>query len=231
LNWLKAVLDLVYPPRCFLCRGLTKGGKTVCFSCQEKLDLSSGGCSFCSYSDHTWGSCSWCTDKDLYVSGIYALGPYRGNLKKLIKMYKYEGKKEVADFFIPYLAEEIGLQIKTKNWLSPEGIVPIPLHSRRLKERRFNQARILADKLAIHLDVPVLDVLKRVRDTQTQTRLSRTERWENVQGAFKLAEREKMANCLLVVDDICTSGATINEAARVLKEGGTQTLYAAVIGR
>ncbi len=247
MSWIKNLLDLVYPPRCFLCRELTKGENLVCFSCQEKMNLfSQEGCSFSSHSlhagqdwlnsntgdtGHTGDSCFWCAGKELYFSGMYALGPYQGELKRLVKMYKYEGKKEVADFFTPYLAREIGLQIKSKKWLPPQGIVPIPLHPGRAKERRFNQSRVLADKLAVQLKIPVMDILNRDRDTRTQTRLSRTERFHNVKGAFSLVEGEKPANCLLVVDDICTSGATLNEAARVLKKEGAQSLYAAVIGR
>lgn len=238
---LKSWLDYLYPPRCLICRKLIGRGEFLCGSCLESFFFETDTCPICAYAFSPGRECPQCSHRTLYLDGMLALGPYRGNLKKLILEYKYQGKKELVDFFTPFLVQGIASRIQSGQWVAPGGIVPVPLCARRLEERGFNQAELLAKEAASRLNIPLMDVLVRVKDTESQTRLGRRERAANLQGAFCLGEdamppgsKERaisQVKSLLLVDDIFTSGATMNEAARVLRQGGVEILYAAVIGR
>ncbi|UNC90765.1 ComF family protein [Candidatus Contubernalis alkaliaceticus] len=232
MRFFKSWLDYLYPPRCCLCRKLIGRGEFLCVSCLESISLKPGICPYCAYFYESEGECPECSHRKLYIDGMYALGPYLGNLKRLIQVFKYQEKKELAEFFAPLLIQGIISRVDSGQWRVPCGVVPIPLHITRKEQRGFNQAELLSEKIASHLNLPLMKVLSRVKDTESQARLGRRERISNLQGAFCLVEGEaSQLKCLLVVDDIFTSGATINEAAGVLRQGGAKYLYAAVIGR
>jgi len=241
MKFLKSWLDYLYPPRCLLCRKLLGGGEFVCDPCLESLFSETEACPICAYAYGSGRECPECSHRELYIDGMLALGPYGGNLKRLIQDFKYQGKKELVNLFTPYLVRGINARIQLGQWLVPCGVIPIPLCAGRLEERGFNQAELLAEEAASQLGLPLMNVLVRVKDTESQARLGRRERAVNLQGAFRLRE-EKLSDALkekpisqvkslLLIDDIFTSGATMNEAARVLRQGGVEILYAAVIGR
>ena len=107
-------------------------------------------------------------------------------------------------------------------------VVPVPLHSRRLRQRGFNQAR----ELARHLGPPVLDALERTRQTEPQMELPADRRHTNVLGAFRLkCSAELRGSTVVLVDDVCTTGATLEACAAVLKEGGTRMVCALTAAR
>ena len=237
LSW----LDFLYPPRCPICGKLLRRKEFLCTSCRESLFSETEACPVCAYPHGRGRKCPECRHRKLYIDGMFALGSYGGNLKRLIQEFKYQGRQEVVHFFTPYMVQGISTRIHSGQWLDPDGLVPIPLCAGRLKQRGFNQAELLAKEAALHLGIPLLNVLARVKDTESQTRLGRKERAANLRGAFRLMEDEIHSHwgekpsfqgkTLILVDDIFTSGATINEAARVLRRGGVGKLYAAVIGR
>lgn len=106
-------------------------------------------------------------------------------------------------------------------------VIPIPLHTTRLRQREFNQAQILSNHIASEFNKNVLsDGLKRIRNTKTQTELEETKRFLNIQGSFLLNENQDVKNKnILLVDDVLTTGATASEAARVLKNGGANIVF------
>jgi competence protein ComFC len=111
-------------------------------------------------------------------------------------------------------------------------VIPVPLHRARLRERGFNQAEILAKILAQKINVPLSRALERVRYTTTQTAFDRVERMENLRGAFRLRKKIGVRGLhVLLVDDILTTGSTLSECARVLREAGTQSVYAVTAAR
>lgn len=115
--------------------------------------------------------------------------------------------------------------------LAAEVIVPVPLHSRRLRERGYNQSLLLAQQLAREAALPVLsDVLRRVKYTMSQTQLDGNQRRQNVAGAFVCTEgvRDKT---VLLVDDVCTTGATLEASSRALKAGGASSVWALTLAR
>jgi ComF family protein len=114
-----------------------------------------------------------------------------------------------------------------------ELIMPVPLHHLRLRQRGFNQAALLARRLGATLGIPVdYSSLKRSRWTEPQTGLSRRQRADNVKGAFDLVTPERVGRkCVLLLDDVLTTGETVNQCARVLKNGGTAEVLVLTVAR
>jgi ComF family protein len=111
-------------------------------------------------------------------------------------------------------------------------IVPVPLHPARQRERGFNQASLLAELLARQSSIPLKPLLERIRYTNTQTALDRSERMENLHNAFRLRKNVDVRGLrVLLVDDVLTTGSTMNECARVLKRAGALSVYGATAAR
>jgi ComF family protein len=111
-------------------------------------------------------------------------------------------------------------------------IVPVPLHPARERERGFNQATLLAELLARQLAVPLVAALERTRSTITQTAYDRAERMENLRDAFRLRKNMNVRELrVLLIDDVLTTGSTLSECARILKEAGAISVYAATAAR
>lgn len=141
----------------------------------------------------------------------------------LIQSFKFEDSRWLAD----YIARQIWRAVQGERF---DALCFVPLHRKRLAQRGFNQARLLAEKLAQLSGLPCLDVLQRVRDTKTQSHLPHAERRENVRGAFILrpgSEKQLRGRRMLLVDDVITTGATISDCAELLKQAGAQVLCAA----
>jgi len=141
-------------------------------------------------------------------------------MRRLIHLFKY-GQKTA----LQYWGSEIIYSFINANNIDLSEfdlIVPIPLHSTRLRERGYNQAQLLSQSLSIQFAIPQSsNNLSRIRNTKNQARLSAKERWTNIHGAFKIKDSlEYFRRSILLVDDILTTGATASEAARLLKKAG-----------
>ena len=113
-----------------------------------------------------------------------------------------------------------------------DALVPVPLHARRLRERQFNQAAILAEHLSKSSKIPVREVLRRTRYTGTQTRLTRKARRQNLRDAFSLRQDADVTNLdLLLVDDVLTTGSTLDACAAILLENGARSVRALTVAR
>ncbi len=151
----------------------------------------------------------------------FARAPYDGPAGAAARMLKFEGRREMAALLAGALAP---LAAKLASRYELDVLVPVPLHPRRRRERRFNQAEELGGKVAAEVGVAFLaGGLSRVRDTTPQVELSGHERLKNVHGAF--AARETFdGRRVLVIDDVITTGATVIECARVLRDAGAATV-------
>lgn len=135
--------------------------------------------------------------------------------RKLLHMLKYQGRDDIGIF----LGRQFGLELKNSDLFKPiTAIVPVPLHPKRLKERGYNQAEVIAVGLSEAMGVPVVaDVLLRNVYTQTQTKKTRMERMQNIAGAFTVSNTEKIEHGhVLLVDDVITTGATLETCAQTL---------------
>ncbi len=152
-------------------------------------------------------------------------------VRDLIHAYKYEGVKELAESFAEMIVKMLNFyNIRIGgNFI----LMPVPLHRSRQRERGFNQSELLAERLAKRLNCKVGKVLRRVRATEQQIEMDSYEkRRENVAGAFEVTAPEVISGqAVIIIDDVSTSGATIYEAARCLRQAGARTVWAMVVAK
>lgn len=163
--------------------------------------------------------CSECRSMSVHYDAGYSACIYADPIKELVHLFKY-GKRRYLRFFLGGLI--LDYLCKSADMSQYDAIVPVPLHWRRYCSRGFNQAADLAGPLSRHFRLPIVKrSLRRVRHTRPQVSLPHNERKTNIRNAFKVARPSKVAGKkLLLLDDVITSGATLNECARVLKRAG-----------
>ena len=157
------------------------------------------------------------------VEKVYAPYPYEGAARELIHCLKYDCIRDAAKV----LGREMSVCLDEKDF---DALVPVPLHPGRLIERGFNQAELLALAVGEQKNIPVLPALKRLRETGQQAKLEKERRMRNMEGAFQTSSKVKGLQ-LLVVDDVCTTGATARACARALYKAGAKgvSLLAAAV--
>lgn len=174
-------------------------------------------------------SCSNCSSMSCYFDKARAPYLSRGSVREAIHQFKYEGKFWLRVPLTEWLTEGFFRFFKTSNY---QALVPVPLFSRRKRWREFNQAEILAQGLAKQVKLPVWNCLQRIRETETQTHLDRRQRQKNMHNAFRLAKGYEVSdNHYLMIDDVFTTGSTVNECARVLKQHGAQKVDILTVAR
>ncbi|UWG97167.1 ComF family protein [Dehalobacter sp. DCM] len=157
---------------------------------------------------------------------VTALGHYHGALKDYIHRIKFKSQP----YHLLALADDL------VSWVinvlpPPDALVPIPMHPARLAQRGYNQAEVLASILSRRLGIDIKDMLLRNRETLSQTALGRRERLKNLQGAFTLKPNfGKHIHTVWLVDDVVTTGATLEECSKALKTGGIDNIYAVCLG-
>lgn len=235
------ILTTLFPEDCYLCGYLilSREKRFVCVPCWDKIDYIRGPvCPRCS---KPFGSpdaldytpdylCGDCRKNLPLFDGIKAVGYYQGVLKDIIHLFKYRGKVGLG----PYLIDLMN-QAYQEKWAdnSFDVIIPVPLHRKRLREREFDQALILAKGISKDQGIPLIyGNLIRHRWTESQTSLSKKERRHNVKGAFSLRNPDQIRGLrVLLIDDVYTTGATITECAKVLKKAKAKQLYVFTIAR
>jgi ComF family protein len=150
-----------------------------------------------------------------------ALGAYEGSLREAIRRWKYEGKTRLTPFFAEWMAAGL------KHFLESDSfdlLLPVPLHTQRLRERGFNQALLLVKELSRRIGTPYeKTILQKKKPTVPQVNLSGGEREKGVRGAFHvMGEKDLEGRSVLLVDDVYTTGATVNECSKVLLRGGAK---------
>ncbi len=219
------LLGILFPRTCPLC-GKKITGIYICNECRTKLPYILGECC-CQCGKPVLGEekeyCSDCKKgKHKYKKG---LAPFMhiGELKQAIYAIKYENKREYIDFFVEEIIRRHGKEILS--W-GCDQIVPVPLHKKKKQKRGFNQAEIIAARLSKKLNIPYNSkTLIRVKDTRPQKKLNDIQRKKNVEKAFKIDRNIVKSNKVLLVDDIYTTGTTIDECSRVLLEAGAKDIY------
>jgi len=223
-----ALLDLLFPPTCILCRkalSLSSRQFQLCGICQSRVVLNRPPfCQRCScpVTADTGPFCARCQRTSYHFDWVWACCPYQDAMKDLLHLFKYREKTALRFFFAARMS--VFLQTYGISLAAFDCVVPVPLHPARLRERGYNQSALLAQELGRTARCPVLGrSLLRIRNTKSQTTLRQKERWTNIRSAFtiKCPFIFKHKN-VLIVDDLFTTGATTSEAARVLKQAGAQ---------
>jgi len=226
------LLDIFFPPFCLGCQ---KEGTYLCQDCFSLIEVLERqfcpGCEKISVSGRTCRNCQ----KRTKLNGLFAAASYQNFLvKKIIRAFKYEP-------YLKELAGELSFLIITHFKIldkTPEidFIIPVPLSKKKLKWRGFNQAEEIAKGVAKYLRKPVLNnILLKIKETPSQTDLNQSERRKNVKDAFSLKSdflNEIKGKKILLIDDIFTTGSTMAECARILKEEGlAKEVWGAVVAR
>ena len=227
----RTILDIIYPVRCPVCGEIVvPKGELICKVCQEKLVyISEPRCKKCSKPIELDEKeyCSDCERKSFHFDRGYAVWVYDDVMKQSIANFKYRNKKEYADFYVREMLRVYKDKIQKR---SPDAIVPVPIHISKYIDRGYNQADILARGLGKELQIPVLsDMLLRSKKTLPQKKLDDKERLRNLMKAFQLNEKlvatyPKSTSRILLVDDIYTTGSTIEACTNVLKSSGVKEI-------
>lgn len=239
MSLLASLLDIIYPPRCQICtdflddRPVVMGN--ICDECFSGFkELTHPFCSICCEpfkskveEDHL---CEKCLRKRPYYDELRAPCLYEDKLVDAIQLIKYSGKSYIVKSLGPLLGA-FG-----KNWLSDANdmiMMPVPLHRKKLKQRGFNQSALFVKTIS-----PVLGIetdfftLIRTRYTESQAGLSLEDRRKNVKGAFEVrGDNDIKRKTVLLVDDVTTTGNTMNECARVLKKAGVEKVLGLTLAR
>ncbi|MBQ9277229.1 MAG: ComF family protein [Lachnospiraceae bacterium] len=221
------IRTLFYPPVCPLCEEVLKGGKTrICDRCRPKITyLTEPTCLKCGkeIDDIEKEYCDDCKVKPKsFVKGFPAMR-YREPIKRSIVNFKYHNKSTFADCYALEIVKTHGKDIIEA---APEVLIPVPVHKSKLEKRGYNQAEVLAKSLGAYLNIPVDNtVLKRTVNTTPQKLLDNEERQKNLERAFISDKKQVQYKRIMLVDDIYTTGSTIEACTKVLKAAGVKEVY------
>jgi len=209
VNFLKQLLDWIYHKKCYCCNRASAEG-WICEDCTESIDLNAPT-----------------PIKNIAGVRVYSAGSYGGNLRKIIKGLKYHRKKDFAKFAAKILYEYwLELDVEKKNYT----IISVPMHKNRKRKRGYNHTELIAEEFSRLTGYPADNsMIFRVKDTRPLYGLSRAQRMDAIQGAFEAVTKNYKNTPLLIIDDICTTGATLGEIIGTLNRQNIEDITALVI--
>ncbi len=219
------LVSLIYPCSCINCGELVTGSGDrvpLCEKCRSVIN--------------------YITDDALYkntdfknITGFFSLGFYEGVLRNLLTNLKYNKKTKIVGFLAEETAKRLCHQFSVPPITEYELIIPVPLHINKLQERGFNQSELLAIDISKILKIPVAcDVVYRVKETLPQNKLKIEERFLNLENAFKINDKKKYLisdKNVIIIDDILTTGATVESMAKLLKKIGARNVFVLTISK
>jgi ComF family protein len=229
-NYLGWIRRAVYPPACVFCN-LPTGKDDLCTGCAADLAKNTFACSVCALPlqnpfDQT---CGQCQQNPPHFDQCFAPYLYEYPLDRLIQRFKFRGDLRCGRILAGLLLESLRQRPVI---IEAEALIPVPLHRRRLFERGFNQSRELARDIGKGLGLPLLDnQLARVRNTRAQSELGAGMRHANVRDAFAVRNPRGLPATVALIDDVMTTGSTVNECALCLKKAGVKQVAVWLIAR
>ena len=229
-------LDLIFPPLCPVCQSLFDGQGTdrvICPACRKAIRFVQPPlCPRCGlpYPGGRAHLCASCLKERRYFALHRTCALYEGALRETIHRFKYQGvfplKQVLGDLLEPVLK---GMRRE----LRVDVLVPVPLHIRRLRERGFNQALLLVKELSRRTGIPYQErALAKIKETPVQISLKKRERAKNLKGAFQVKDEGAIkGKRVVLVDDVYTTGATVNECARALLKAGAKQVAVLTVAR
>ncbi len=204
---LSKILDSIYPPVCGICGKMSK--EYICPKCNIILK-NHANCKIEDYSQNT----------SYFDEHIY-LFQYSGEVRNAVLNYKFKEKSYIYETFVNFLKNNENICNKIKTY---DIIIPVPISKKRFRERGYNQSSIFAKKVAKNIQVPYKEyILKKIKDNEAQSTLSQENRKQNVQGVYKITNSQLLVNKnILLVDDIFTTGNTVNECSKILINAGAK---------
>ena len=217
---IKNIIRLIYPPKCIFCGCLVeiKSEVDICAECMGKIPFSAEGMT---ESLLNFGNKGYC-------DGVVYVCEYSGIIKEALIKYKFFEKSSYFRAFAKLLTAKLNKMVITEAF---DLIISIPLHKSKEKSRGYNQSELISKVISKEINIPVKSaLLSRVKNTQAQSLLTGKVRLSNVVGAFKVNDLSALkGKNILLIDDILTTGNTINECCKVLKGSGANRVFAAVI--
>ena len=234
------MLELVFPPRCAVCE--TLGREVICSECREQFELIEPPyCQRCGQKlppEMGEGNfvCGQCRQGPPAFDAARSVGLHVGPLRRAVLKFKFAGRRQLLEPLGQLLADRVFAEVSQPRglpWGHLTGIVPVPLHPRRRRWRGFDRALLLSHQLSTLIDVPYIeDMLIRHKDTAPQVGMTPTQRRANVQGAFAPSDSAATeGGSFLLIDDVFTTGSTLQAAARVLRRAGARAVYGLTLTR
>ncbi len=234
-DFVRSIASLLYPPACTICSAPVEPGEHLCVECESKVSrIVPPFCEKCSEpfdgAITTAFACANCAHRKLHFEAAVSAYRARGIVRHVMLNFKYGRQIHLRHLVARWLVAAFDDErIRDRQF---DAIVPVPLHPARQRERGFNQAALLAEWLSTHLSVPLRPALERIHYTTTQTAFDRAERMRNLRGAFRLRKKADVRHLrVLLIDDVLTTGSTLSECARILKQSGAQSVFAATAAR
>lgn len=219
---LRLLSGAIYPLRCAICRGTGFNGMDICESCYHELPWITSACARCAlplaHDASCRALCGHCQQKPPRFDAGLSLFRYETGAMLLVQQLKFNQRLAVSRL----LGEMLLARLVQRQAVMPDCILPVPLHRGRLRQRGFNQSIELARPLAKALAVPMdVNSVIRARDTHPQTGLDRDSRRKNMRNAFDVESSLRYRH-VAILDDVVTTGSTVNELARLLKSAGVK---------
>ncbi len=226
ITW-QGILRLLYPVRCPFCDGIVTASEgLVCTECLSDIRIVTAPyCMKCGKPLRK-EEAEYCRDcmchKHDYDRGRSLL-LYEGRVRASIYRFKYSGRKEYARAYARLAVETFGDFLEE---IKPDALVPVPLHRKRYMTRGYNQAQLLADEIGRRIGVPVRSrLIRRIRNTIPQKALDLAGRQNNLKKAFKISQNDVKLDTIIIIDDIYTTGSTIDALSAVLRQAGVKHIF------
>lgn len=224
---IKQLVDFIYPRRCPVCHEIVgSGGELICKTCEKKFTyVEEPYCMKCGkpLKEEEKEYCIQCCENNYYFNEGRSVYIYEDTMRFSIYRFKYGNRPEYAEFYASEIYKKYKRKIKEWN---ADIIIPIPLHKSRLNKRGYNQAYLIAKELSKLSHIPTDEnYLIRKKKTSVQKNLTASEREDNIKNAFKIKKNRVKLKSAILIDDIYTTGVTINEASKILKEAGFDNVY------
>ncbi|MBU5478223.1 ComF family protein [Eubacterium sp. MSJ-13] len=226
------MLDILYPRRCPVCDDVLPAGSecTLCIKCRNKVEkVIEPFCFKCGkpVGDSKREFCQDCKKKEYFYTQGRAAFVYDRYMKKSIAAFKYGGRREYGSYYAGEIVKRYGKWIEN---IGAQYLIPVPIHRERYRKRGYNQAKVIADDIGRRMNIPVLDgYIEREKNTEALKNLNEAQRISCLKDAFFVSESSKLLyrdlRCVILVDDIYTTGSTISKCAEVLKKAGVKKIY------
>jgi ComF family protein len=230
-------LDLLFPKFCQLCGESFKDGisNILCRSCFESMDsYEDPVCGRCgislpvrAFEDAVLLRCKDCGDQPCFLDQVRAFGPYGGGLRIVHHGFKFEGMESLK----LEIARKMLQAVVPSFWSGVQALIPVPLSPERERERGYNPAGLLSEEISAKTGIATRKSIQKIKSTVPQTSLLREERLKNPKGAYQALTPMESPTKVVLIDDVFTTGATLEECAQVLKKAGVGWVGAVVFGR
>lgn len=227
------MIELFLPAQCLLC-GLPSNNKLICSYCEKNILADRIYCAHCALTlNQESDYCGDCLQKTYFFDHIHALGDYNPSLSRLIKQLKYQQQLIAGELLGELLLKSVKARYTHAQLEKFDALLAVPLHPKKLQLRGFNQAQIIASCLHKGLNIPLLEnKIQRCRHTTAQEGLSVAKRKANLKNAFRCVDPSALnAKNIIVVDDVVTTGATINSLCELLQQQGVNSITVFCISR